>query len=119
MRKRRVWALVTAAAILIVLIVLATTGGADQPRTPPLRAVRGAAAKQQALPPPLKSHPRVVIAATLGELPPGVRYGTAGEAQNFQPPSDAEVRAELHQLNVSGTQGTGAYVNPFAHIANL
>src|SRR5204862_1937736 len=71
------------------------------------------------LPPPLKSHPRVVIAATPDQLPPGAQFGTAGEAQNFRPPSDAEVKAELHQLNVSKFSGGGGYVNPFSQIAGL
>ena len=121
MRKRRVWALVTGAAILVVLIVLATSGGADTPRRDTVGAaqVNPKAAKEAALPPPLKSHPRVVIAATQDQLPPGAQYVNANEAQTFHPPSDAQVKAELHQLNVSTFSGGGGYVNPFSQIANL
>src|SRR5438270_10169381 len=49
--------------------------------------------------PPLKPHPRVVIAAAPGQLPPGAQFADAStEGQAVQPPSDAEVRRELHQL---------------------
>jgi murein DD-endopeptidase MepM/ murein hydrolase activator NlpD len=121
MMRRRKWALVTAAAILVVLVVLATTGGADTPRRTAVSSARvdPHAAKEAALPPPLKSHPRVVIAATPDQLPPGAHYVNANEAETFHPPSDAEVRAELHQLNVGRFSGSGGYVNPFSQIANL
>src|SRR4051812_32281503 len=119
MRKRRVWALLAGAGLLLVLVVLAASGGADERRAPALKATPGAANADPALPPPLKSHPRVVIAATPGQLPPGAQYATANEAQSFRPPSDAEVRRELHQLKVSKFGGSGGYVNPFSQIANL
>ena len=119
MRKRRVWALVVAAAMLVVLAVLAATGGADKPRATVASAHATPGGNADELLPPLKSHPRVVIAATPDQLPPGAQYATAGEAQNFQPPSDAEVRRELHQLNVSKFGGAGGYVNPFSQIQNL
>lgn len=121
MRKRRVWALVTGAAMLVVLIVLATTGGADTPRPVAVSSAHATpqAATNPALPPPLKSHPRVVIAATPDQLPPGAHYVNANEAETFHPPSDAEVRAELHQLNVGRFGASGGYVNPFSHIRGL
>jgi murein DD-endopeptidase MepM/ murein hydrolase activator NlpD len=121
MMRRRKWALLTGAAILVVLVVLATTGGADTPRRAAVSSARvdPHAAKEAALPPPLKSHPRVVIAATPDQLPPGAHYVNANEAETFHPPSDAEVRAELHQLNVGRFSGSGGYVNPFSQIANL
>jgi len=120
MRKRRVWALVLGAAILVVLVVVAASGGADERRAPALKATRGSATTTgDSLPPPLKSHPRVVIAATPDELPPGVLYASANEAQSFRPPSDAEVKRELHQLNISKGGGDGTYVNPFSQIRNL
>jgi murein DD-endopeptidase MepM/ murein hydrolase activator NlpD len=119
MRKRRVWALLAGAGLLVVLLVLAVSGGADERRAPALKATRGAASKDPALPPPLRSHPRVVIAATPDQLPPGTLYATANEAESFQPPSDAEVRRELHQLKVSKFGGAGGYVNPFSQIRNL
>jgi murein DD-endopeptidase MepM/ murein hydrolase activator NlpD len=119
MRKRRVWALVVAAAILAVLAVLAASGGADKTRAKVTSAHATPNRNGDGLLPPLKSHPRVVIAATPDQLPPGAQYATAGEAQNFQPPSDAEVRRELHQLNVSKFGGAGGYVNPFSQIPNL
>jgi hypothetical protein len=72
-------------------------------------------------PAPLKPHPRVVIAAVPGQLPPGAQFAYAGSegADSFQPPSDAEVRSELHQLHVAGLGGSGDYVNPFAQIRGL
>jgi murein DD-endopeptidase MepM/ murein hydrolase activator NlpD len=119
MRKRRVWALLLGAAILVALVVVAASGGADEPRAPTLRPARAPGAASQALPPPLKSHPRVVIAATPDKLPPGVKYASANEAESFHPPSDAEVKRQLHQLNISKAGGDGTYVNPFAQIRNL
>src|SRR6478672_4362880 len=119
MRRRRVWALVLAGAILVVLAVLAASGGADKPGAKVATAHATPARNGDGLLPPLKSHPRVVIAATPDQLPPGAQYATAGEAQNFQPPSDAEVRAELHQLNISKSGGSAGYVNPFSQISNL
>jgi murein DD-endopeptidase MepM/ murein hydrolase activator NlpD len=119
MRKRRTWALVLGAALLLVLVVIAASGGADERRAPALKATRGAANTDPSLPPPLKSHPRVVIAATPDQLPAGVKYATAGEAESFKPPSDAEVKRELHQLKVSQFGGDGSYVNPFSQIRNL
>jgi murein DD-endopeptidase MepM/ murein hydrolase activator NlpD len=119
MRKRRVWALVVGATLLVVLAVLAASGGADKPRAK-LTSARATPDRHAGeLLPPLRSHPRVVIAATADQLPPGAQYATAGEAQNFQPPSDAEVRRELHQLNVSKFGGAGGYVNPFSQIRGL
>jgi murein DD-endopeptidase MepM/ murein hydrolase activator NlpD len=106
--------------LLVLLVVLAASGGADERRTPALKAKAGSATTAgDSLPPPLKSHPRVVIAATAGELPPGVLYASANEAQNFQPPSDAQVKRDLHQLNISKSGGDGSYVNPFSQIRNL
>jgi murein DD-endopeptidase MepM/ murein hydrolase activator NlpD len=119
MRKRRVWALLLGAAILVVLVVIAASGGADESRGPALRATRAPAATEEALPPPLKSHPRVVVAATPDQLPPGAQYVSADEAKSFHPPSDAEVRRQLHQLNISKGGGDGTYVNPFSQIRNL
>jgi murein DD-endopeptidase MepM/ murein hydrolase activator NlpD len=118
MRKRHVWALICVAAILVVLVAIAATGG-DERLAPALKATRGNAKADPALPPPLKSHPRVVIAATPDQLPPGVKYATAGEAESFKAPSDAEIKRELHQLKVSRFGGDGSYVNPFSHIRNL
>lgn len=119
MRKRRVWALAAAAAILVVLGVMSASGGADNKPTPrPVAAAVAQAPSPADQLPPMKHHPRVVIAATVDKLPPGV-FAPANEAQNFQAPSDAEVQRELHQLNVSGFGGAAGYVNPFAHIANL
>jgi murein DD-endopeptidase MepM/ murein hydrolase activator NlpD len=119
MRKRRVWALVLGAALLVVLIVVAASGGSD-PRGAVVKSAHATrATNADKILPPLKSHPRVVIAATPDQLPPGAQYATAGEAQNFQPPSDAEVRRELHQLNISKSGGDGSYVNPFSQIHNI
>jgi murein DD-endopeptidase MepM/ murein hydrolase activator NlpD len=62
-----------------------------------------------------------VIAATPGQLPPGAQFAYAGSegSDDFRPPSDAEVKRELHQLHVAGLGGTGDYVNPFAQVSGL
>jgi murein DD-endopeptidase MepM/ murein hydrolase activator NlpD len=119
MRKRRVWALLVGAALLVVLIVVAASGGSDHREAVVQSAHASHAQNADKILPPLRSHPRVVIAATADQLPPGAQYATAGEAENFQPPSDAEVRRELHQLNVSKVGGGGRYANPFSQIHNL
>jgi murein DD-endopeptidase MepM/ murein hydrolase activator NlpD len=119
MRKPRVWALLVGAALLVVLIVVAASGGSDHREAVVQSAHASHAQNADKILPPLRSHPRVVIAATADQLPPGAQYATAGEAENFQPPSDAEVRRELHQLNVSKVGGGGSYANPFSQIHNL
>jgi murein DD-endopeptidase MepM/ murein hydrolase activator NlpD len=116
MTRWRVQLAVLGGVVLVVVVLVAGSGGADRP--PSTRAIARGTASDGLLP-PLKSHPRVVIAATPDQLPPGAQYATAGEAKNFQPPSDAEVRRELHQLNVSKFGGDGSYVNPFSQIPNL
>jgi hypothetical protein len=70
---------------------------------------------------PLRSHPRVVIAAVPGDIPPGAQftYASGPEAQNFQRPSDAEVKRELRQLRVAKLGGNGNYVDPFSRIGGL
>jgi hypothetical protein len=69
----------------------------------------------------LKPHPRVVIAAAPGQLPPGAQFAYAGSegTDDYQPPSDAEVKRELHDLHVAGLGGSGDYVNPFARVKGL
>jgi murein DD-endopeptidase MepM/ murein hydrolase activator NlpD len=119
MRKPRVWALLVGVALLAVLIVVAASGGSDHRGAVVHSAHASHAQNADKILPPLRSHPRVVIAATADQLPPGAQYATAGEAENFQPPSDAEVRRELHQLNVSKVGGGGSYANPFSQIHNL
>src|SRR5436305_11983127 len=62
----------------------------------------------------LKPHPRIVIAAAPGQLPPGAQFAYAGSegSDDYQPPSDTEVRRELHDLHVAGLGSSGDYVNP-------
>jgi murein DD-endopeptidase MepM/ murein hydrolase activator NlpD len=63
----------------------------------------------------------VVIAAAPGQLPPGAQFAYAGSegTDDYQPPSDAEVKRDLHQLHVAGLGGSGDYVNPFAQVRGL
>lgn len=71
---------------------------------------------------PLKPHPRVVVALAPGEqAPPGTvtTYGSGSEAESFQPPSDAEVKAELAQLHAAKLSGTQVYTDPLAQIPDL
>src|SRR5439155_22074231 len=116
MSRWRLLAALAGCVVVLVVVVVAASGGEDRP--PSRRAIARGTAGDELLP-PLKSHPRVVIAATPDQLPPGAQYATTGEAQNFHPPSDAEVRRELHQLNVSKFGGDGSYANPFSQIRNL
>jgi murein DD-endopeptidase MepM/ murein hydrolase activator NlpD len=69
----------------------------------------------------MKPHPQVVIAAAPGDIPPGAHlaYADGPEAANFHPPSDAEVKRELRQLQVSTFGGNGNYVDPFSQISGL
>jgi murein DD-endopeptidase MepM/ murein hydrolase activator NlpD len=108
---RSCWVLI--AAVLAVLVA-SCGGAASKPGT------SSTATTTNALP-PLKPHPRVVIAALPGQLPPGAQFAYAGSEgrDNFQPPSDAEVRKELHQLHVATLGGSGAYVNPFSQVKGL
>lgn len=107
------------AAVVVLVVVLAIAGSGGS-AAPPARGVAHAAGHTDALP-PLKPHPRVVIAAAPGDVPPGAQYtyGEAPEAQNFQPPSDAEVRRELGQLRVAKLGGNGSYVDSLSQIQGL
>src|SRR3954453_4184983 len=98
-------------ALAVLVLVLAGCGGGragsgsgdDVPgltaATPP-----PAAATSGDGPAPLKPHPRVVIAAAPGQLPPGAQFAYAGSegGDTCRPPSDEQVRRELHQLHVAG-----------------
>ena len=72
---------------------------------------------------PLKPHPRVVVALDPGQDPPPTAetvYATpTGEGENFQAPSDAQVRAELAQLHTAKLSGSSAYVDPLSHVSGL
>jgi murein DD-endopeptidase MepM/ murein hydrolase activator NlpD len=63
----------------------------------------------------------VVIAAVPGQLPPGAQYAYAEgpKAEQFDPPSDAEVRRELHQLHVAKLGGSGDYVDTLSQVKGL
>lgn len=117
MTRRRVIAALTVLLVVLVALVAAGAGGSRQPS----RATAGTAGPGSEPFAPLKSHPRVGIAAAPGDIPPSAQftYGSAPEAQNFQPPSDAEVKRELKQLQVAKLGGNGGYVNPFSQIAGL
>jgi hypothetical protein len=109
-------AAITAALALSGALAVVVSGGSKHPA----RRVAPAVAADAELP-PLKSHPRVVLAVTPGQLPPGAHfaYGEAPEAKDFSPPSDAEVRRELSRLHVAKLSGSGDYVDPLAQIAGL
>ena len=119
MSRWRLLAALAGCVVLLVVVVVAATGGESRRRVPDVKATKARNADPTL--PPLKSHPRVVIAATPGQIPPGAHlaYGTTPEAQNFRPPSDAEVKRELHQLQVSKFGGDGSYVNPFSQVRGL
>lgn len=133
MRRRVLLATVGVALVAIVVVAIASSSGEPAP-VPAAHAVAAARADPSAADgggqggnggslPPLKPHPRVVIAAAPGaELPPGAQYAYAdgpNAEQDFQPPSDAEVKRELNELHVSKLSGDGAYVDPFAHVQGL
>src|SRR3954452_15538583 len=110
-----------AAAGLTLLLAAALVAGCDVKNDPPgQRAQQDRQQSDTATQelPPLKPHPRVVVALAPGhEPPPGAvaAYGPGSEAEAFQLPSDAEVRQELTQLHASKLGGSGAYTDPFAH----
>lgn len=115
-RKLRVFGALAGGGLLAVVLLIAGSGGSR----PAARS--GATAADTATGGWLKSHPHVVIAEGPGQLSPSeaaasYQYGT--ESSNFQPPSDAQVKRELAQLNVAGLGGAGSYVNPFAHVRGL
>src|SRR3954451_1292547 len=132
MTRRRLLLASASAAVLVLLVVLiAGSGGSEAPpAVPDARAVGAGAGDAPSAgavadtggEPPLKPHPRVVIAAAPGEIPPGAQYAYAGagdESQDYQPPSDAEVKRELQELHVSKLSGNGAYVDPLSHVRGL
>jgi murein DD-endopeptidase MepM/ murein hydrolase activator NlpD len=113
-------------AVAVLVLVLAgcgggSSGGDDVPGLTADTTSTSADAGASDEPSSLKPHPRVVIAAAPGQLPPGAHFAYAGSegGDDFQPPSDDEVRRELHQLHVAGLGGSGDYVNPFAQVKNL
>jgi hypothetical protein len=119
MTRRRVLAAIAAAIVLpVVLVIVGGSGGSSSRHATSARPSGTPGA--EALP-PLKPHPRVVIAAAPGDIPPGAQftYAAGPESQNFQPPSDAEVKRELKQLHLANAGGSGAYVDPFSQIAGL
>src|SRR3954447_8577487 len=130
-RRRLLLASTAAAATVLLVVLIAGSGGGSHPphAVPDARATAaagdgsraGAVADSSGLP-PLKPHRRVVIAAAPGDIPPGAQYAYAGaddESQDYQPPSDAEVKRELQELHVSKLSGNGAYVDPFSHARGL
>lgn len=126
MRSRRLLAAIVAGAA--VLSGCGGSGGAagrgssTASSVPDATATRPAASSDPAAsgPPALRPHPKVVIAAVPGQLPPGAQFADAStEGQQVTAPSDAEVRRELHQLQSAKLGGSGAYVDPFGHVAGL
>jgi murein DD-endopeptidase MepM/ murein hydrolase activator NlpD len=105
-----------AVSVGLVVAAIAASGGAERHG-----AEHGPAAQADASLPPLKPHPRVVIAVAPGDVPPDAQftYGEAPEAQDFKPPSDAEVKRELGQLRVAKLSGSGDYVDPLSQIKGL
>jgi murein DD-endopeptidase MepM/ murein hydrolase activator NlpD len=115
----------TAARLRLLALVAAALsaaatgcGGSDPSGTGAARTATTARAPE----PPLKPHPRVVVALSPGQQPPPgavTAYGSGEEAETFQAPSDAEVKRELGELHASKLSGSGAYTNPFAQAAGL
>jgi murein DD-endopeptidase MepM/ murein hydrolase activator NlpD len=104
-------------AMVLAALLMAGCGGLKASQT----SASSQANAQDALP-PLKPHPRVVVALAPGEQPPPgavTAYGSGSEAASFQPPSDAEVRAELGQLHAAKLAGSRLYTDPFSQIAGL
>jgi biotin carboxyl carrier protein len=116
---RRVLSGMAAVAVALVALIVVLSGGGGESKKTAATAPRAVTDPPAAELPPLKPHPRVVIAAAPGQLPPGAQFADATtEGQQVQPPSDAEVRRELRQLQ-SANVGSGAYVDPFSHISGL
>jgi murein DD-endopeptidase MepM/ murein hydrolase activator NlpD len=113
------------AAAVLVLLLAGCGGGAGSGRddVPALTATPNAGTGTTGAEGAsgLKPHPRVVIAAAPGQLPPGAQFAYAGSegGDDYQPPSDEEVRRELHELHVAGLGSSGDYVNPFARVKGL
>ena len=108
--------MLTAIAVLgLVAVVVAIAAPGRKPRG------RSSTGHEANALPPLKPHPQVVIAEAPGSIPPDTQftYGSEPTTANFQPPSDAEVRRELHQLHVAKLGGNGTYVDPFSQISGL
>ena len=120
-RRRVLWIATACLAVLVIGVAVAADGGDNSPKrddVPAAEVTPGAQTDDAPLTPGLKHHPKVVIAAAPGD--PAFTYASnPDEAENFDPPSDAEVKRELHQLNVAGLGGSGAYVNPFQRIKDL
>ncbi len=122
MTRRRALGAVVLAAVVIAVVAIAGSGGSGgSDRRAPGRSTHTAAAAPASHLAPLKPHPHVVIAAAPGDIPPGAQYtyASAPEAENFQPPSDAEVRRELGQLHVAKLGGDGSYVDTLSQIQGL
>ncbi len=111
-----------ASIALAVALLFAGCGGTQKPA--PARSSGAATGRSNDGDAPLKPHPRVVVALGPGQAPPPTAetvYATAtdGEGENFQPPSDAQVKAELAQLHTAKLAGSSAYVDPLSHISGL
>src|SRR4051812_3432286 len=122
-RRRVLWLATTGLVVLVIAVGVAAKSGDETAKpaddVPAAKVTPGATATPtEDTQPGLKHHPKVVIAAAPGD--PAFTYASdPDEAENFDPPSDAEVKRELHQLNVAGLGGSGAYVNPFQRVQNL
>ena len=122
-RRRVFWIALAGLTLLIVGVAIAAGGGGSSSSpnpddVPAAQITPGAQTDEAPLPPGLKHHPKVVIAAAPGD--PAFTYASnPDEAENFVPPSDAEVKRELHELNVSKLGGDGTYANPFQRIKDL
>jgi murein DD-endopeptidase MepM/ murein hydrolase activator NlpD len=122
-RRKKLSALlaVVLAAVAAAVPLLPTAGTPKRQR---------AANAFDAIPSPagtVRPHPRVTIALAPGQAPPEGVDPTPGpdpsttsypesNPASFRPPSDAEIKRELHQLHVTGV---GGYTNPFAHVQGL
>jgi hypothetical protein len=121
MTRRRVLAGVVVAVVLLIVVVIAGSGGGGSGGAGASSVTAGGSGPSDRHLPGMKPHPQVVIAAAPGDIPPGAHlaYADGPEAANFHPPSDAEVKRELRQLQVSTFGGNGNYVDPFSQISGL
>src|SRR4051812_20291665 len=89
-RVRRLGMIVAPLVVLAVVLVVAA-GGSSSSRSAVPEAVAVPQATTNSQPPP-RYHPRLAVAVEPGD--PGAQYvyGEAPEAENFKPPSDAEVK---------------------------
>ena len=109
--KRRYAVALATVALGIVLTVVISASGSDGSHA---RAAGSHAARSSGGSDPLRPHPQVVVAVAPGDAPPPGFESAGPTGPAPQPPSDAEVRAELRQLEILNHTfaGEGGWVFP-------